>query len=43
MHKMGFVHGDVKPDNFLLSQDLRSCKITDFGEAGSEYTEDVRV
>ncbi|CAM9870173.1 unnamed protein product [Ectocarpus fasciculatus] len=34
MHEMGFAHGDVKPANMLLSQDLRQCKISDFGTAG---------
>lgn len=43
MHEMGFVHGDVKPSNLLLSHDLRSCKITDFGETGSEHSAVVRV
>jgi hypothetical protein len=29
--KMGFVHGDVKPDNFLFFQKQRRWKLCDFG------------
>ncbi|CAM9635759.1 unnamed protein product, partial [Ectocarpus fasciculatus] len=34
MHEMGFAHGDVKPANMLVSNDLRECKISDFGSTG---------
>ncbi|CBJ28688.1 protein tyrosine kinase [Ectocarpus siliculosus] len=34
MHEMGFAHGDVKPANMLVSDDLRECKISDFGSVG---------
>ncbi|CUI17460.1 Tyrosine kinase [Candidatus Protochlamydia naegleriophila] len=36
LHKTGYIHGDVKPDNFLIEGDLHGvdpvkAKITDFG------------
>ena len=36
MHEMSLVHGDVKPKNIVVSDDLRSVKIIDFGSAGGE-------
>ena len=36
MHEVSLVHGDVKPENIVVSDDLRSVKIIDFGSAGSE-------
>lgn len=32
-HRQGFIHRDLKPNNFLLSQDQRILKIADFGVA----------
>jgi serine/threonine protein kinase len=31
LHQMGFVHGDVKPDNFLFFEKQRIWKLCDFG------------
>ncbi|MFI5308741.1 MAG: protein kinase, partial [Polyangiales bacterium] len=33
LHGRGLVHGDVKPDNVVVSDDLSSCKLVDFGLA----------
>ena len=38
LHEKGIVHGDVKLDNFLVSEDRRLCKVTDFGSAGREFS-----
>ena len=32
LHRLGYVHGDVKPDNLLVTDDL-DVKLTDFGAA----------
>ncbi|CAE6429530.1 unnamed protein product [Rhizoctonia solani] len=38
MHKKGIIHGDMKPENILISKD-HTPKLTDFGNAViSEYT-----
>lgn len=34
MHANGVYHGDIKPENIVLSEDRRSCKLIDFGFAG---------
>ena len=31
MHKKGFMHCDIKPDNVLLEENERLVKIIDFG------------
>ena len=36
LHEMSLVHGDVKPENIVVSEDLRRVKIIDFGSAGGE-------
>ncbi|HIE44198.1 MAG TPA: serine/threonine protein kinase [Candidatus Omnitrophica bacterium] len=33
IHKQGIIHRDVKPNNILVSEDLKKVKITDFGFA----------
>ena len=33
MHERGFVHRDVKPQNILVSDDMRDLKLCDFGVA----------
>ena len=38
MHENSLVHGDVKPKNIVVSDDLQSVKIIDFGSTGSEYS-----
>ena len=37
MHEKSLVHGDVKPKNIVVSDDLQSVKIIDFGSTGGEY------
>ncbi|CAM9948048.1 unnamed protein product [Laminaria digitata] len=41
MHEKALVHGDVKPDNIVVSDDLRSVKIIDFGSTGKAGTDKV--
>ena len=33
MHKKGFYHRDIKPDNILYQVSTKSYKLTDFGES----------
>lgn len=43
LRKNKIIHADIKPDNFLLTQDLSKIKLTDFGTAFSveEHTTEV--
>jgi serine/threonine protein kinase len=38
LHSKGINHGDIKSMNVLLSADLQSCQICDFGSAGRAAT-----
>ena len=40
MGRHGVVHADLKPDNILVSQDLKTVKVADLGSAGYEGGED---
>ena len=40
MGNHGVVHADLKPDNILVSDDLKTAKIADLGSAGYEGGED---
>ena len=33
LRKNKIIHADIKPDNFLLTEDLSKIKLTDFGTA----------
>jgi serine/threonine protein kinase len=35
VHSKGFMHGDIKPDNFIVTEDW-TVKISDFGEASQQ-------
>ncbi len=35
LHAQGLVHGDVKPDNVVVSEDRASCKLIDLGLSAS--------
>jgi serine/threonine protein kinase len=37
-HQQGVIHRDLRPKNLLLSADLKTIKITDFGVAKLEHT-----
>jgi len=39
LKKNGIVHADIKPDNLMVSADLKKCKLIDFGNA--MYIEDL--
>lgn len=42
-HSKGFIHRDLKPNNFLLSEDKRILKVADFGVAKALTGEDMEV
>ena len=39
MHSKGFMHGDIKPDNFIVTEEW-IVKISDFGEASQQKNGD---
>ena len=39
VHSKGFMHGDIKPDNFIVTEDW-IVKISDFGEASQQQNGD---
>ncbi len=42
MHKLGFVHADIKPNNILITSD-NGCKIIDFGQSCAIGTVKTRI
>jgi serine/threonine-protein kinase PRP4 len=33
VHKLKYIHADLKPDNIMISDNTRSLKICDFGSS----------
>lgn len=33
LHKMKYIHADIKPDNIMVSEDTKKMKLCDFGSA----------
>lgn len=42
MHIEGVYHGDIKPDNIVLSADKKTAYLVDFGWAHRRHTEDIQ-